>query len=473
MTRAWRRRRRPATGRDPLTGLRDRDSLLRRGQALLDAAAAEQQPAAVALVDVDRLKQVNDALGHGAGDRLLVETAIRLRQAVGPGAVLARVGGDEFALVVRLEATAAPGALAGSLLEALSGPVLVDGVEVPTGASVGVAVAGVGGTRVDALLAAADQAMYARKGGGPRPGVVTLSGQAPPADDDLAADLARALAEPARGELRLHHQPQVRPDGTITGFEALLRWEHPRLGPLAPAGFLPLAARHGLATALDDLAVRQALEDHAVLVACAPEAGVSVNLSAHSLLDPGLPGRLAGHLAEAGVDGARLTLEVSESATGLSAGEPTAYVALSASGCGLSVQDFGTHRASLTSLWASPAVREVKLHPRLGAEVARDPEVARRVRALVSAAHGLGLRVVADGVETREAADALATMGCDALQGFAVAPPTALIDLVEWIGFWDRSHRPAGVPAGDQPAGRSARPGAGAGDGAVPAGSRS
>ena len=453
-------RRRPLRRRDPLTGLRDRDSLLQRGQALLDTAAKERRRAAVALVDVDRLKQVNDALGHAAGDRLLIETAVRLRRAVGPHAVLARVGGDEFALVVRLEGDTEPQALAGSILAALGEPVHVDGVEVPTGASVGVALAGVDGTRVETLLAAADQLMYARKGGGPRPGVVTLSGRAAPADDDLAADLARALGGDGHGELRLHHQPQVRPDGTIVGFEALLRWQHPRLGPLGPAGFLPLAARHGLATALDDLAVRQALEDHAVLSVRAPEAGVSVNLSAHSLLDPALPDRLAGHLGDAGVDGSRLTLEVSESATGLSAGEPTAYAALGACGAGLSVQDFGTHRASLTSLWASPAVREVKLHPRLGAEVARDDEVARRVRALVYAAHGLGLRVVADGVETREAAAALEGLGCDAVQGFAVAPPTPLIDLVEWVGFWNRSHRrgpeapaaPArGVPVGGQP----------------------
>ena len=446
-------RRRPPSRRDPLTGLRDRDSLLRRGQALVEAAALDRRPVAVALVDVDRLKQVNDALGHAAGDTLLVATATRLQQAVGADGVLARVGGDEFALVVRLDAGAEPAALAATLLAALGEPVLVDGVEVPAGASVGVAVAGVDGSGVEALLAAADQAMYAGKGGGPRPGVVTLSGRTAPADDDLAADLARAVAEPGRGELRLHHQPQVRPDGTITGFEALLRWEHPRLGPLAPAGFLPLAARHGLATALDDLAVRQALQDHAVLSASAPEAGVSVNLSAHSLLDPTLPQRLAAHLAGAGVDGSRLTLEVSESATGLCAGEPAAYDALGASGCGLSVQDFGTHRASLTSLWASPAVREVKLHPRLGAEVARDREVARRVRALVSAAHGLGLRVVADGVETREAAEALTDLGCDAVQGFAVAPPTALIDLVEWVGFWNRAHRPSATAAvGRRPA---------------------
>ncbi len=191
-------RRRALRRRDPLTGLRDRDSLLRRGQALLDTAAREQRRAVVALGDVDRLKQVNDALGHAAGDRLLVETAVRLRRAAGPEGVLARVGGDEFALVTLLEAGTEPQGLSASILALLGEPVHVDGVEVPTGASVGVALARVDGTRVETLLAAADQLMYARKGGGPRPGVVTLSGRAAPADDDLAADLARALGADGR-----------------------------------------------------------------------------------------------------------------------------------------------------------------------------------------------------------------------------------------------------------------------------------
>ncbi|MCW2851732.1 MAG: Diguanylate cyclase protein [Nocardioides sp.] len=420
--------------RDPLTGLVDRDVLLSAGHRLLAAG-----PVAVVVADLDGLKQVNDALGHAAGDRLLVETARRLRSSLSPDAVVARLGGDEFAAVV-----AAPDAhdagphpsLHDTLRHALRQPVRVKGLEVPASASVGIALsshdgaAGAGDEDITGLLAAADHAMYRDKSAPARRGRPTST---PP--EAMLADLRRALSDGS--ELRLHHQPQVGTDGRVVGFEVLVRWEHPEHGQLPASAFVPLAERHGLVGRLDELVIGQALVEHAVLAARVPDVRVAVNLSAHTLLDTDLAERLGGMLEARSVSGRQLTFEVSESATGLGRGRGRVHDELRRLGCSLSVQEFGGAHASLTAL-SHPLVREAKVHRRLVAGL-DDPEVSRLLRGLVSAAHGLGIRVVAEGVETAEAARELTAMGCDALQGFWVCPPLAALDLVEWVDYWERS----------------------------------
>ncbi|GEP36362.1 hypothetical protein NPS01_00250 [Nocardioides psychrotolerans] len=427
---------------DHLTGLPRRGHLLDAGQRLL--AAVHDDPAdtgvlAVLVVDVDHLKQVNDALGHEAGDRVLVEAARRLRALPGRPTV-ARLGGDEFGVLQRCSDPATAESVAAQARRALARPVPLGDGEVPGGASVGLAVSGRDGTTLVALLSAADQAMYSDKR--LRRGHRRTAPRAAVAPDhDLADDLRRALDDPlTRGlRLRLHHQPQVDAGGRIVGFEALLRWAHPGLGLLAPADFLPLAERVGLLGALDDVALHQALRDHRVLDAHCPGVRQSVNLSARSLLSPDLAGRLAGLLDLTGVPGHRLVLEVSESATGLPV-TSSRHDALVAVGCTLSVQEFGSAHASLTSLSDNPLVREVKLPPALVVRVGHDASATRLARGLVNAAHGLELRVVAAGVETSLGARRLLELGCDALQGYGVAPPMSLLEVTDWVDYWQRVH---------------------------------
>lgn len=417
-------------------------------QAVLTGIAGHAGRAVVAVlaVDLDHLKEVNDALGHQTGDALLHEAAVRLVTAdAGPATrTVTRTGGDEFLVVQVCPDDAAARRVLDTLRRALCTPVAVGDVDVPLRASIGMAVGGTDGRSLDDLVAAADRAMYASKRDATAPGLRTLRG---PLEEspDLVADLRRALDQPERQELYLQYQPQVSPDGRILGFEALVRWAHPRIGQLTPAGFLALAEQHGLVARLDQLVIGLAAADLGALVDGTPGTTVSVNLSAHGLLNSDLAAALPDLLAPAGAERSRLTLEVSEAATGLGRLAVPTYDALRTLGCGLSVHDFGSARASLAALGHDPLVREVKLHPRLVAGLAGaapDDATPRQVRAVISAAHALGLRVVGEGVETAAVADALADLGCDALQGFWVAPPMAALDLLDWAGFWRRT-RPA------------------------------
>lgn len=445
----WLRARTLGRRRDPLTRLPDRTGLESAADELL-AGLAGGSVVAVVVVDLDHLKQVNDALGHRTGDALIRATARRLRAGLTTGGLLARVGGDEFVLVERHPDVESAERRVHRLRRDLALTVEVGEVAVPAGASVGLAVSGRDGDTFATLLAVADQRMYARKTGGSTPAAAPLPGRvvASGADRDLARDLAAAIAAPERGELRLHHQPQVALDGGVVGFEALLRWEHPDLGPLAPSGFLPIAEREGLAVALDELAIRLALVDHAVLVGLTPWATTSVNLSAHSLLSPDLPARLRSLLASYDVPGEQLTFEVSESASGLGHRVDGLAAELRTVGCRLSVQELGTPRTALASVGPDSLVDEIKIHPRLVAALESEPSALRMVRGLTSAAHGLGTRVVAEGVETEAQAALIAEVGCDVLQGFWVAPPMSLLDTVDWTRFWLRSNRRSPSPSG-------------------------
>jgi diguanylate cyclase (GGDEF)-like protein len=413
---------------------------------MLAAATWGEQVLAVLVVDVDHLKRVNDALGHDAGDRLLVQAAARLRQCLGTGALVARLGGDEFAVLQPCTDAEAAESLAGDLRSSLHLPVVLGDVVVPGSASVGLAVSGRDGATLAALLASADQAMYDDKRTrrspprSPRASAVRRARRTSSSDRDLARDLAGTLAVPGTPALRLHHQPQVDAHGEVVGYEALLRWAHPTRGLLAPAAFLLVAGRHGLVTAVDEAAIGRALGEHTALATWTPDARLSVNISALSLLAPDLPTRLQSLLDVTGVQGHLLTLEVSESTTGLPVATAL-HAALADVGCRLSVQEFGATQASLTSLSDNPLVREVKLPSSLVAAVGSDPAAARLARGLVSAAHGLDLRVVATGVETSAAARLLLTMGCDALQGFGIAPPMALFEVAEWVDYWTRTRR--------------------------------
>lgn len=440
----------PPGATDHLTGLGTRRDLLARGEEMLDRArvASDGHVVAVLVLDVDRLKAVNDALGHRAGDRVLAEVSRRLRAVLVPGATTARTGGDEFAGAQPCLDVDEAHRLRGRLVAALARPLVLDGLALPVSAAVGLAV-GDGEQGFADLLDAADQAMYAAKHGADDPRLLPLLVPGDPARSEaaLAAALLAALDADEHG-LAVHHQPQVAADGEVVGVEALLRWDHPVLGTLPAAGVVALAERHGVASRLDALVLERALADHRLLRAATCHGDglrLAVNVSARSLLRPDLAEVLGPLLSRTGLPGDRLTLEVSESAAALGqppgrtgAADRAAYDALAALGCGLAVQEFGA-RASLASLWSDPLVREVKLHPDLTSGVLRDPEAVRAVRAVVQAAHVLGLRVVAEGVESSAVAERVRALGCDALQGFAVAAPMPVAAAARWLAARERA----------------------------------
>lgn len=428
-------------GVDLLTGLGHRSMLAERAPDLLALARRKGMVAAALLLDADGFKALNDGLGHHAGDRILAEIGSRIRACLRPGEIAVRLGGDEFAMLLGpLEDDAALDERVTELLAFLSAPVRVDDLRVSVGISIGSAVAGPDGRTVDELLRAADQAMYAAKAAG--------SGQYRRSEGPAAADQDR-LSEQLRGaidgaELELHYQPQVEGwTGAVTGFEALVRWHHPELGLLLPAQFLPLAERTGLIAPITLFVLDQALEDHARLATMAPNCTVSVNVSARSMMGEGLLRDLERLLARRGVSPGDLVLEITEPAPRPTPEMVTLLDGIRRLGCRVSVHGFGSAQSSLTGLWQYPALREVKIDPSIIQALDSDTETERLVRAMISGAHSLGMRVVAEGVETLPVAQRLRQLGCDGLQGHWIGPPASLDALQRWLWAWPplRAHR--------------------------------
>lgn len=428
---------------DTLTGLGHRTLLTERGPSALSASKRSGQPVAMLLFDLDGFKHVNDTLGHHAGDRVLEEVGARIRACLRPGELGVRLGGDEFAaLLGPLDASRTLDQRVGELLDTLSVPIRVDDLRLSVGTSVGSAVYGTDGRTIEELLRAADQAMYVAKASGP--GQWRRS-QGPPADDGdarrLQQDLRRAVD---LGQLLLHYQPQVDGwTGAVTGFEALVRWDHPRLGLLLPGQFIPLAERNGMIAPITLFALDRALVDHAALARMAPGCSVSVNVSARIMMGGGLLRDLEQMLERRRVAPSDLVLEITEPAARPTPEVVELFGGLRRLGCRMSVHGFGSSQSSLTGLWQHSALREVKIDPSIIQSLGEDAETERLVRAMVSAAHGLGVRVVAEGVESRIAAQRLRSIGCDGLQGHWLGAPAPLPELQRWLEGWPalRSHR--------------------------------
>lgn len=431
--------------RDPLTGLAQRDGLLRRGPGLLAQSDTEKRASALLVLDLDGFKGVNDAAGHHVGDRVLAAVGARLGEVTDPEDVVVRLGGDEFAvLTAPLGHPDAGAARARAIIDAISAPIEVDDLRVAVGVSVGLATYGVDGDTVDDLLRAADQAMYAAKAAG--------SGQwraSTPADDRQAERSAQILADLASGrvldELVVQYQPQVGLDvdgqDAIVGFEALVRWDHPDLGLLLPRQFIPLAERTGHIGPITEAVLEQALLDLNRLQAVAPGARLSLNVSRRHILGQGLVDDLLARVHRHGHSPRHIVLEITEPVTRTSTDTAATFASLSRRGFQVSVRGFGTARSSLTALWSNPAVREVKVDPSVVEGLQQrdqpvDPEAVRLLRALTSAAHSLGIRVVAEGVEERAAVQGLRDLAVDVLQGYWLCPPASLERVEEWCRAW-------------------------------------
>lgn len=429
--------------RDPLTGMGGRTLLETRGRRVLaDAARTGCCHVGLVLLDLDGFKHVNDTLGHQAGDQVLAEVARRTRSQEREHEVAVRLGGDEFAMLVVAEDEAALERRADALLDALSAPVRVDDVTLTVVPSLGLAVHGVDGRTVGELLQVADEAMYDAKASTAvrwRRAATDATGQRRPA---LREELRAAVR--TGEQLRVHYQPQADGwSGAVTGFEALVRWEHPEHGLLLPEAFLPQAERSDAIVPLTRLVLQRALTDRVALQRLAPGCSVAVNVSARSMLGHRLLDDLAALLEQTGAPASDLVLEITEPAPRATTEVRGLLESLRELGCRVSVHGFGSAQTSLTALWQYPAVREIKIDPAIVRQVSVDPEAERLCRAMVNAAHGLDVRVVAEGVEEGEVVHRLRAMGCDAFQGYHLGAPMPLEEVGTWVDQWHRhsAHR--------------------------------
>jgi diguanylate cyclase (GGDEF)-like protein len=418
---------------DALTGLPNRAFLQRRLGALLDDVAdGRADGAAIMILDLDGFKEVNDTLGHQQGDLLLIEVGERLKTAVGQGGLVARLGGDEFAVLLEGGDEDRAVRTGRRVLRALEHPIALESMEVEVGGSLGMALAPAHAGDPAGLLKRADLAMYDAKSSsrGLRVYEADLDSN-DPSRLSLVAELRTALNN---GQVEVHVQPQARTaTGQVGSVEALVRWEHPERGRIAPDEFIPVAERSGLIGPLTTRVLDLSLAAVADWRRRGVDLGIAVNLSSRSLLDADLVDEVSRLLRRHDVPPGRLTLEVTESSVMADPARATALLhELRALGVRLSVDDFGTGYSSLSYLKRLP-VDEVKidrsfvtgLHDR-GGDVAI-------VRAIVDLGRHLGLEVVAEGVEDQETWDLLGEMGCDMVQGWHLGRPMPRADLVTWL----------------------------------------
>lgn len=425
---------------DVLTGLpnrllfedRLRHAISRCQRAEDHVSARLATKVAVLFVDLDGFKPVNDLLGHAAGDLVLREAAVRMQAAARDSDTVARIGGDEFVVLMEdVSSLADSVALAHRMLEGLARPLDVAGRQVAISASIGIVVFPDQGER-DKLIANADAAMYAAKRAGGNSYAVFESHMHAGGQEQLSLhyDLRHAIE---RGELQLHYQPKVDGlSGQIRGVEALLRWAHPQQGLINPGVFIPIAERFGLINALGSWVIDEACRQIGAWADSGLRMRVAINLSVHQLREEGLAGRVAKALAIHRVDASQLLCEITESVAmeDIKATQRT-FEDLARIGVFLSIDDFGTGYSSLSYLRQLPA-RQLKIDRSFVCDLESSTDARAIVSAVIHLAHALGLRVVAEGVETEAQCDILLGLKCDELQGFFFARPMQADTLQAW-----------------------------------------
>jgi diguanylate cyclase (GGDEF)-like protein/PAS domain S-box-containing protein len=425
---------------DSLTGLPNRVLL---GRALETLRASS--PAALFMLDLDRFKDVNDTLGHATGDAVLTILGQRLRSALPEQNLIARIGGDEFAVVVPHYSNMAQlHALADIVLERVRCPIKTGNNTIEVGASIGIALCPDHGTDGGALLQRADVAMYVAKNN--RTSVEFYSAEADHSsirDLKITGALRGAIAN---GELELFYQPKVRlSDLKCVGVEALARWTHPELGVVSPGEFVPLAEESNLIVPLTRWAMARALEDLSVWRGAGLELDVAVNLSARHLRDTAFAQELLREIESRHVDPASVELEITETAL-MSDPEKAAEVLhiLTRAGVRVAMDDFGTGFSSLAYL-KHLNLHTLKIDRSFIKDIARNANDLTIVRSTLRMAHGLDLTVVAEGIEQREHYDMLRELGCDIGQGYWIAKPMSADKLFAWSQAWERG-RPLQLP---------------------------
>ncbi|MEV4171074.1 EAL domain-containing protein [Nonomuraea sp. NPDC049709] len=417
---------------DELTGLPNRKMLIVSTEEAL-AEVRQDERVGLFLLDLDRFKEVNDTMGHPVGDRLLQMVAHRLTHSVRPGDVVARLGGDEFAVLLpSIRDAHAAREVAARLRAALTEPVRLEGMTFDLDASVGIALYPDHAPDFELLLQRADVAMYLAKEG--RTGVELYQpdkDRNSPERLTLLGDLRRAIDN---RELRLHYQPKVAlGTGDVQGVEALLRWRHPVHGPIPPSEFVPLAEQSYLMRQLTAYVVEEALEQAAAWWHTGLRVQISVNISARDLLASALPEQLEVGLARYGLPPAAIQLEVTERIlTGDQAYTQETIKALATLGVPLALDDFGTGYSSLIRLQRL-AVSEVKIDASFVRRIAESEDDYRIVRSIVDLVRSLGLRSVAEGVESDDVAMRLVEMGCEVGQGWLFGRPMPAAEAAVWL----------------------------------------
>jgi diguanylate cyclase (GGDEF)-like protein len=408
---------------DSLTGLPNRALLEDRLQQTIAHALRQDEHFAVLVCDLDRFKLVNDSMGHHAGDVFLQEIARRLAGCVREGDTLARQGGDEFVFVLGAPAAEAEAEVVSRrALEALALPMRIDGIDIHTSASFGVAVYPRDGDRAELLLTNADAAMYHAKqrGGGLQQFCADMGGAAQ-YRLRLESDLHLALKV---GQFELHYQPKVDTlSGAVRSAEALLRWRHPERGFIPPNEFIPIAEETGQIGMIGNWVLHEACRQAKAWCAqgLAP-LRVGVNISAAQFHQPGLVESVRAALQGADLEPRYLEIELTESCVMSNPEESIAVLEeLSRMGVLVSVDDFGTGYSSMSYLRRLP-IDKLKIDKTFVAEMDTRADDASIVQAIVSLAHGLHLKVVAEGVETEAQLQALRKLGCDQYQGYYCSP---------------------------------------------------
>ena len=404
---------------DELTGLANRWMLrLQLGQALARSARNGLR-VAILFIDLDDFKSVNDTYGHAIGDSLLVQTGARIRALLRKSDTLARMGGDEFAILLSdMDDVEEAILVASKVLSQLQLPYPLQAHEIQSGGSIGLAFYPQDARNSDALLRCADIAMYQAKHAGRGTYACYSSEMGDRAHEQMLLH-TRLKEAMAQGRLRLHYQPQLDiASGTIVGAEALLRWNDPELGSISPARFIPMAEATGLILPWSEWVLQTACKQLAAWEKAGTPLEVSVNFSAQQFRHEGLAEQVQAALAQAGASARLLTIEITET---LAMARPESarqqLQALVALGCHIALNDFGTGYSSLAYLKVLP-VQKLKIDKRFMDGVPDDGNDVAIVGAIIALAHSLGLALVAEGVETALQLDFLRRIGCEAYQGW-------------------------------------------------------
>jgi diguanylate cyclase (GGDEF)-like protein/PAS domain S-box-containing protein len=443
------------TRRDPLTGLCNRALFTELLAHAIQQAERNQSEFSLLFIDLDNFNTVNESLGHSAGDRLLIEVAKRLRDLLPETDAIARIGSDEFNVIVERDEDG-PGVdlVAQRMIEALSRPYEVNGTSLYVGASVGIALFPADGRDVETLRSNADAALHRAKAQGRgilrffSPEMTTRAKERL----SLEADLRRALAQ---SELNLYYQPQVDlTSGQIVGVEALIRWNHPSRGTISPAAFIPLAEECGLIVEMGDWVLKTACRQ----IKQWYEAGLgprqtAVNVSAVQFSRGHLVDSVTTALEEARISPEQLELEITESFVMVDRDRSFRSLAdLKALGVRLSIDDFGTGYSSLAYL-QQLEVHKLKVDMSFVRDMMQNAGNASIVKAVIALGHSLGLEVIAEGVEDPEQARYLRSLQCDVMQGYLVSRPLPAEQMTSFLASYrgpavNCRCRIAGCPAG-------------------------
>jgi diguanylate cyclase (GGDEF)-like protein len=416
---------------DPLTGLPNRTLLTERIRHSLAMSRRSRAPFAVAVLDLDRFKFINDTLGHATGDTVLCEVAKRLRAAVRESDTVARLGGDEFVLLLQGGEDAVR-EVATRIIDAMKAPLHHRDQRIDIGVSIGVALHPQHGADDLTLLRHADTAMYRAKRR--RAGMVVFDGESHEVRRSYLSMLGELRAALEGGQFVLEYQPKLDlTTGLIVGLEGLVRWNHPTRGRVPPGEFIPFAEQTGFMREITGWVVQEGARFAGDLAKRRLPLNVSINVSAQDIENPAFSGAIEEIVVARRLEPGRLTLEITES--GLLSETDAALTNLKSIaelGVRLSVDDFGTGYATLKQLQQLP-VHELKVDRSFVSGMNQNRGNQTIVRSTIDLGKQLGLRVIAEGVETVAELRALAAMGCDEIQGYYLAKPMGAVEVIAWI----------------------------------------